>query len=540
MDEPLSFIQNVNFESIQLVGSETAKRPNNPIHPSESFDYVPNSEKVAYNLSLETLDEEIEILPYEVYIMEIKKSRMASFYGWENLEVLRIHNCKLDELYWEMFDGLIQLQHLSLEHNEIKIIPAFALYGVLHIKTLSLAHNYILDLNYRSLAGLLDLEILDLSYNNISKLSEMTFPPFPKLESIDFRHNPIRYIFPATFGIMNNTKTMFLGSKEAILELIANNPFESLELLKFLSITNLTASIIDQNVFKGLNNLEILKLKGSIRKIEFDAFVNIPKLRELDLSQCNIQIISMDAFIGCKNLEIIDLSNNNLSYIPPGLFDDQISLKEIYLNGNNLRYLPSNFFINPALRLVRLIENPWKCTCDMAIWKPDITNSIRGVKQENCIQDYISGKMITCRNYDNYKFDNKLSPRCSNIKNHSVYYALRKDLQCNFRKEFENHLKITSTNKRGSKYKHLEERRQKHKNKVLTTQTNNINTIQENLNIAERREQWNKNRADKIKKTLQNMNTLEHLSKTNNAHNNQFLSNHVLGNVDEHDSFNYI
>lgn len=376
LDKPMSRLRYANFEAIELIGtdddndgsadSDGGDRPRkhrkHSVHPSEVFDYVPESERLATkvynnNISLEmpSDDDEPEIVPYDVYKMEQKKMQMASFVGWTELNILRIHNCKLDELHWEMFDGLRQLEHLSLEHNAIKIVPPFAFYGAMHIKTLSLARNNILDMNYRSLAGLLELEWLNLSQNNLTKLSETSFPPFPRLQVVDFRENPIRYIFPMTFGVMNGTRHIFLGTEAQALDLstTTGNSFRSLAALQSLTISNVSTAILHQGLFRDLAKLERLQLHGNLQLIEFDTFAGMPLVRELILSRCGIEEVSMDIFYGVRNLEIVDLSANRLQSLPPGLFDGQVGLREIYLQNNLLTELPADFFSNPAVKMIR-------------------------------------------------------------------------------------------------------------------------------------------------------------------------------------------
>lgn len=443
-DEPLSWIQHLSIESVHIQAAETMRfRPNlEDIDPSKNFHYVPNCEKFEYNISFETPEElkELEIVPYEVYKMEKLTTdlrlRTISFYGWDNLKVLRLTGCEMNELYWEMFDGLSNLEHLSLEENGIKEVPPFSFYGTQNIKTLSLAHNEILDISYRSLAGLLELQLLDISKNNLEKLSEQTFPPFPKLEIVDLRHNPIRNLFPATFGVMNRTEVLYLGAVDEPLEFNARKPFEHLTTLIYLEIPNLNVPMMDQHTFASLDNLEILKvLSGNIPFIEFDTFSKMLKLKELHLRYCKIKEISMDTFFGAKNLEIVDLSHNLIREVPSGLFDDQHDLTEIYLNNNQITALPSDIFKLSSLKMIQLLSNPWECTCDMKLWRQSLTNKVRSGNADNkCLETSLKSK-TNCEtvSVQTYVFDHKLSPRChlpANVEGKSVFYALRQILNC--------------------------------------------------------------------------------------------------------------
>lgn len=449
IEQEMPTLKHVNFESIKIISDEKIKKSIPVQHPSEeTYEYTPDGHRFAYNKDEpnEANEDEISIVPYDVYKMELDKSMRPNFFGWFNLEVLRIHNCHLDEIEWEMFAGLENLQHLSLDHNGIKVVPRFAFYGALHLKTLSLAHNEILDLHYLALAGLLDLEHLDLSSNNLSKLSEATFPPFPSLKSADLQNNPIEFVLPMTFATLNATKELIFGSKSIAFDLTnANGAFLSLDQLKTLNILNVRSLSLHQSLFNGLKELERLRLKGYVERIEYDAFSEMPHLKELILSGCGISEISMDAFFGIKNLCVIDLSYNQLSLVPAGVFDEQSQLKEIYLQNNFLENLPKNFFNIKSLKLVRLINNPLVCSCEMSEWNQAITNSIRLGKKstnqdENCIRNPKTGRIEHCNDaYDefplySYGFDNKMTPLCDDTtmsqKSQNVYYVLRHNKKC--------------------------------------------------------------------------------------------------------------
>lgn len=448
IDKPMPTLKHVNFESIKIIADEKIKKSIKLPHPSETYDYMPDGERFAYKKDESSEvdnEDEIEIVPYDVYKMALTKSMQPNFFGWHNVEVLRIHNCHLDEVEWETFASLESLQHLSLQHNEIKVIPPFAFYGAMHLKTLSLAWNNILDLHYLALAGLLDLEFLDLSSNNLTKLSESTFPPFPRLKSIDLQNNPIEFILPMTFAVLNTTNELIIGSKSTALDLAnTNGAFLSLDQLKTLNLLNVNTPNLHETLFSGLKEVERLRLKGHIERIELDAFSEMPQLKELILSGCGILDISMDAFFGIKDLRIIDLSHNTLSLIPAGVFDEQKKLQEIYLQNNHLEYLPKQFFDIKSLKLVRLNDNPWKCSCEMSDWNQAVTNAIRLSRKtssidKSCVRNPKNGRIVYCDDkYDDYPqysygFDMGMTPVCNDstsISSQNVYYVLRHSIKC--------------------------------------------------------------------------------------------------------------
>ncbi|KAH8272208.1 hypothetical protein KR018_011738, partial [Drosophila ironensis] len=437
IDEPLNFLQNANFEMIQMQASEKLKRPKFSKLPSDKFDYRPPSEVLSqseYGIKypLHFDDTTTDIVTYERHIQRLKESRIPTFFGWNQMKILRIIECQLDELHWQIFDGMTQLNYLSLEKNSIKDLPPFAFSGAIHLKYISLAHNNLGRLHYLGLAGLLELETLNLSDNQLKSLNELCFPPMPMLQSVDLRNNPIKTIFPATFWVMNATKDLQMGSIHEALSLRTwdiYGQFDSLIQLKTLALRNVSTESLGQGVFKGLYGLHILTLRGSIKSIEFDAFAELEQLRELDMSYCMIRELSMDALIGAKRLQLLNLSYNFLRSVPPGLLDDQQELEVVELQGNLLKSLPPPFFLLPNVRVIRLDQNPWQCTCEMSNWIYHLTNVVPGPVIQSCIKN-IRGEPTMCKTMRNYEMDKTIIPRCINYNGRSVYYVLRRHIQC--------------------------------------------------------------------------------------------------------------
>ncbi|XP_022914923.1 toll-like receptor 13 [Onthophagus taurus] len=431
VDASLTWLEYLNLERVTLKNSLRSFRvfdKDEEVTVEYVKKFLPNSKPIAFVKK----GPPTEILPYKEYVEQMKNN-FASFKGFESLVLLRISDCDLNTLYWEIFEGLSKLEYLILDRNHLKFIPDFAFYGAPKLKSLSLAHNYLLNIQLTHLAGLLELEYLDLSHNNFSELSELSLPPFPKLKLANFGDNPVTVIFPNTFEVLNTTDSIILGSEETPLSLLTNS-FVGLKLLKKLTIRNLKIKVLQKEILVGMPSLKEFILTGDIPKIDFDAFMEVNNLEKLIMNQCNISRLSVDTFMGLNRLKILDLSKNNIDFIPPGLFDILPNLRELYLSNNHLKEVSKGIFPN-TLRLIRLDNNPWQCSCDMSDWKPMIINRIKRKIAKICNQEFDKG--ISCGKDTSftytYIFEPKVAPKCASPPeyiNHSVFHVMRKQFKC--------------------------------------------------------------------------------------------------------------
>ncbi|CAG9855269.1 unnamed protein product [Phyllotreta striolata] len=401
-----------------------------------TFEFSQKFENAPHEITLvqKSSNDEV-VVPYEVFKKEREENgEMPLFIGFKKLLLLRISNCNMRNINWEMFDGLHELLYLILEKNSLKFIPPFAFYGTPNLKTLSLAHNNLLDIQITDLAGLLQLEYVDFSFNNFTQLSELSFPPFPKLKLANFANNPISVIFSNTFEVMNTTNSLIIGSDAIPLTLVTNSLL-GLEQLRKLTLNNLKMELLKRDLFTGMPNLDELILTGNITRIQYDAFLEVKQIKTLVLSNCQIVNISMDGFIGLNKLLYLDLSKNLLEYVPPGTFDHLTNIKELYLNGNKFKELPKEIFSKILPKLLRLNDNPWHCSCEMSDWKPMIVNKIKQKSAQPC--DYSNDKGISCgkdsRFSHKYVYENRIAPKCSEPEqfvNWNVFHAMRRILKC--------------------------------------------------------------------------------------------------------------
>jgi len=161
--------------------------------------------------------------------------------------------------------------------------------------------------------------------------------PYPNLKMFHLDHLGIRHV--SDFAFQNLTHLEKLS-------MVGNR------------ITGLTAS-----TFSGLVSLELLFLEGNpLYVVESGVFsgVNMPRLVELKLKDCQLYEMERNAFRGLGHLRLLDLSENHLETFPD--LDEDVSmlthLTHLYMSRNRLTSLDSeNLRIPRSLTELKLEEN---------------------------------------------------------------------------------------------------------------------------------------------------------------------------------------
>lgn len=431
----LQLLQYVNIQHIRMIPNPDLK---NKEIPKSAYDYLRTISRqysneipqISTNLTF-AIPDEPEILPYNVYKMQ--NSIISTFSHLSNLKFLRLYECHLETITWEMFDGLVAMETLSLEGNDIIEIPEFAFYGMPNLKILILSNNKLTNIRSETLAGLFHLEHLDISRNQLHHLSDTTFAPLPKLTSLDIRDNPITEVDASTFEVTNGTRVLFIGNENNALNL-HSYALNGLNELEKLLIYGLNVPTLQKSLLKGTPNLKYLELRGKIDSIYFDAFTGSLLLETLILKNCSLKSISMDTFYGLTNLKILDLSDNQLQSLPSGVFDMLSSLDEIILTNNKLTSLPFHVFSKVTnVKMIRLDENPWNCSCKLFHWPPHAVNKVKHVRMtEKCNYRYDKTPChIESEQY--YAYNSQVVPKCKTPTMYEGWNALHvvhKKLNC--------------------------------------------------------------------------------------------------------------
>ena len=248
----------------------------------------------------------------------------------ENLLLLRIthlefNTCNINKINEKTFNGLINLEILSLHSNRIEEIGTKTFEGLINLRELYLYNNKLKKLI--DLIGLKNLEILDLDNNYIEYLEKRTFQDLSELKELYIHGNQLKQI--------------------------DSDIFKGIVKLERLSLSKNSIECINGNIFEGLSSLKHLFLHNNkLKRIDSNTFKEIERLQSLDLSYNEIVEIEENAF--SRNLKLLYLNNNKLKKIHPKCFDNLKSIQVLELYENDEK-IPS--FLNSLIILDKCSYN---------------------------------------------------------------------------------------------------------------------------------------------------------------------------------------
>ena len=306
------------------------------------------------------------------------------FSALTTMEYLAFKNCKFSYIHRNVFEGLPALRtvvidnasnfHLQLHPHMFESVPT--------LEYVTLTRSGIVDFPY--LCGLKSLKFLNISSNSLSSLEDSGLScgadsMLLNLNVIDISNNDLRNIsrlrdlsksFPNVYTVYAARNSIFFSQDD--------NPFEMLESLRTLGMSENNIDTLPANLLHNVNALQeinlsnnqinevpggffayskyllLIELQGNqLQDDIWEQIETVPNLMYLDLSYNNITELNENVLAGLTELGHLDLSYNNFNTIPVRIFQNQIRLQ--YLNlGGNLIHTIDNDTLNGLLFLSNL------------------------------------------------------------------------------------------------------------------------------------------------------------------------------------------
>lgn len=202
-----------------------------------------------------------------------------------SLEWLHLRTCELVHLDEICSKPLVNLKHLNLSFNRIKLRIPGAFMGFDQLTYLNIKYNEIKSIHPEAFRGLISLETLDLSCNSLKSLSSEGFSHLSNLKHLNLSKNEIKWDEKRSIFVhLGRLETLNMSSNRLFNSNPAEGFFTGIDRLEELDLSSNRLTQIDAGLFKGLSHLKRLDLsRNSFGDLPFDLFRYTPSLGEVNL-----------------------------------------------------------------------------------------------------------------------------------------------------------------------------------------------------------------------------------------------------------------
>ena len=162
--------------------------------------------------------------------------------------------------------------------------------------------------------------------------------------------------------IYSKEKCTALTLKNNNLSNLSSEIFKGLHNLQKLRLDGNNLSSLPAGIFDGLSNLEVLSLsRNKLSSLSPEIFEELHNLQKLRLDDNKLSSLSPKIFKGLHNLQNLWLYDNSLSSLPAGIFDGPHHLEILSLSRNKLSSLSSEIF-----KELHGLQNLWLCNNNLS------------------------------------------------------------------------------------------------------------------------------------------------------------------------------
>lgn len=301
-----------------------------------------------------------------------------------NLTALAITHSRLMEIKSADFDGMENIEHLYLEHNNLTFIPIDAFCNLLKLKTVELMGNQITELENGIFIRNVHMSMVSILENRIHYIGSRLFHGFKNLKTVYANGNLcLTKTYNGTKEITElNRDIHFQCKKENEIEFLADlairlsqayakvsvNYEKSLKRIEELLVFEEENKILRERIailealnkfnvycdFKDLYNEYVCKTHDIIighEHMKLDKIIGMhldirtnKDVTELIISNSHMKFLSSSFFKRFPNVVIVRILSAKLEYLKKGVFRFAKNVKLLVLEGNNINTLHHSTF----------------------------------------------------------------------------------------------------------------------------------------------------------------------------------------------------
>lgn len=239
----------------------------------------------------------------------------------------------------------LNVTKLSLDSNDILIVPAKVFNKLSNLTILSLTKNRIITFSSDSIKDLHRLRVLDLSWNRLKDIDLNITLDSQNLEHFDLSHNLIETI---TIPVQGTSSLQVLDLSDNQIQELPLKAFSSFPNLVNLNISYNNISHLSPDLFEHQTRLQILDLSGNcLKALDSVTVATLGSLLRLFVGHNLLTEVSFASVLG--NLKTLNVGFNNISSF--GNNTVSVGLQRFVVSNNSLEDLNGIFQIFPNLKV---------------------------------------------------------------------------------------------------------------------------------------------------------------------------------------------
>ncbi|XP_069568632.1 carboxypeptidase N subunit 2 isoform X1 [Brachyistius frenatus] len=180
--------------------------------------------------------------------------------------------------------------------------------------------------------------------SSVAYLFSHTLQESPQLTRLIFLNNDLRSVHSQAFENLTELQELEISGNSWLEHLYPGTFSKQVNLIKLLLNYNKFKTVLP-GMFDSLKQLETLQMKSNIiSDLPAFLFLNLHKLRILDLSLNKLEEVKRETFSGLVRLEILKMNRNLLSNLTSDTFHNISQLTELHLEGNKIAQLGDDIF----------------------------------------------------------------------------------------------------------------------------------------------------------------------------------------------------